>query len=256
MAAPRWNLLVGPDGETVDSLEGFRLHRCVDLPGWGCLVVVYSSIRESVIAVTSPTSWWPVTPEGDVASWRFGNVDETTSELIRVGIDGSRTRAIWSPDTGLRHVADSGAGPAWDASLVSWQAPGGQLEGMLATPHGTGPWPLVLYLHPSPWFGISADDQGDAAYWTQRSVALFQPDYAGSGILGEEMMLEPLRGIGMPDRDLDADGVLAGLQMLVQTGRRPAPRVRLLLQRRRLPHKPDHHPSTSVRRRSIMGRSS
>lgn len=107
---------------------------------------------------------------------------------------------------------------AWDASLVSWQAPGGQLEGMLATPHGTGPWPLVVYLHPSPWFGISADDQGDAAYWTQRSVALFQPDYAGIGILGEEMMWEPLRGIGMPDRDLDADGVLAGVQMLIKTG--------------------------------------
>lgn len=89
---------------------------------------------------------------------------------------------------------------------------------MLATPRGIGPWPLVTYLHGGPWFGIDVAEQGDASYWTRRSVALFQPDYAGSGILGEEMMWEPLRGIGRPDRDLDADGVLAGVEMLVQTG--------------------------------------
>ncbi len=216
--APRWNLLVDPDGNTVSSLGGLRLRRCVDLPDWGCLVVVYRGIREGVIAVTSSTSWWPVTPDGDVASWRIGRVDGTSCELIRIDVDGSTTTATWSPDSGLHHIADPDAECAWEASLVSWDAPGGQLEGMLATPHGTGPWPLVVYLHPSPWFGISAGDQGDAAYWTRRSVALFQPDYAGSGILGEEMMWEPLRGIGMPERDLDADGVLAGVHTLIHTG--------------------------------------
>lgn len=218
--APRWSLLLAPSGEVVDSLARYRLRRCVELPGWGCLVVVYRGIRAGVIAVTDPTHWWPITPEGDLASWRIGHVDGITCELIQVGIDGTTTTAIWSPDTGLRHATDSSAGaePAWDASLVSWDAPGGRLEGMLATPHGKGPWPLVVYLHPGPWFGISAGDQGDAAYWTQRSVALFQPDYAGSGILGEEMMWKPLRGVGMPEHDLDADGILAGVQMLNHTG--------------------------------------
>ena len=216
--APRWSLLVAPDGLVVEGLEDRRLHRCVDLSGWGCLVSVYSGIRMGVIAVTSPTTWWPVTPDDDAASWRFGDVEGTTCELIRVDVDGSHTTATWSPQTGLRYRAESSTSPDWHTRLVSWDAPGGELEGILAYPHGRGPWPLVVYLHPSPWFGISAGDQGDAAYWTQRSVALFQPDYAGSGILGEEMMWEPLRGIGMPDRDLDADGVLAGVQTLIDTG--------------------------------------
>lgn len=218
--APRWYLLVGPEGKTVSSLEGHRLRKCVELPGWGCLVMVYSGIRLGIIAVTGPASWWPITPEGDVASWRIGNIEGTTCELIRYGIDGSRTTASWSPETGLRPVAEPRGGNAqlWDASLTSWQAPGGRLEGTLATPHGAGPWPLVVYLHGGPWFGLDIGDQGDAAYWTQRSAALFQPEYAGSGILGEDMMWEPLRGIGMPDRDLDADGVLAGVETLVQAG--------------------------------------
>lgn len=219
--APRWNLLLDPDGNVVDGLAGLRLRRCVDFPGWGCLVVVYCGIRVGVIAVTSPTTWWPVTPEDDRASWRVGDVDGTSCELTRVGLDGTTTTATWSPDTGLCTLdadAEPGTSHAWNASLVSWEAPGGQLEGMLSIPPGTGPWPLVVYLHPSPWFGLSAGDQGDSAYWTRRSVALFQPDYAGSGILGEKMMWEPLRGIGMPDRDLDADGVLAGVQTLIQSG--------------------------------------
>lgn len=218
--APRWNLLVSPDGATVRSLEKYRLRKCVAVPGWGCLVMVYSGIRLGVIAVASPTSWWPITPEGDAASWRIGNVDGTTCELIRYDLDGTRTTAQWNPETGLRTVSNS-ASPkarAWDDRLVSWDAPGGQLEGMLATPRGTGPWPMVVYLHGGPWFGIDIADEGDAAYWTQRAAAFFRPDYSGSGILGEDPMWEPLRGLGMPDRDLDADGVLAGVRSLVDKG--------------------------------------
>lgn len=218
--APRWYLLVGPDGETVSSLERYRLRRCVELPGWGCLVMVYDGIRLGVIAVVSPTCWWPITPEGDTASWQIGTVEGTSCELIRHGIDGTITTARWSPETGLSSVggAEVSSADPWDASVVSWEGPGGRLEGMLAAPHGVGPWPLVVYLHGGPWFGLDIADHGDAGYWTQRSAALFRPEYAGSGILGEDMMWEPLRGIGMPDRDLDADGVLAGVDALVKSG--------------------------------------
>jgi hypothetical protein len=50
-------------------------------------------------------------------------------------------------------------------------------------------------------------------------------DHAGSGILGEEMMWEPLRSVGMPDRDLEADGVIEGAQHLVRAGVADADRL-------------------------------
>ena len=101
---------------------------------------------------------------------------------------------------------------------ISWRAPGGTLEGLLATPAGEGPFPLVVYLHGGPWFGLRVGDVGDTAFWTALGAAFLQSDYAGSGILGEAMMWEPLRADGMPDRDLDADGVLAGVAALVAAG--------------------------------------
>jgi dipeptidyl aminopeptidase/acylaminoacyl peptidase len=81
-----------------------------------------------------------------------------------------------------------------------------------------GPFPLVVYLHGSPWFGLEVGAQGDSAFWTSRGAALLQSGYAASGILGEDMMWEPLRSVGMPERDLDADGVIDGVEQLVRTG--------------------------------------
>lgn len=92
------------------------------------------------------------------------------------------------------------------------------MEGLLSVPDGEGPFPLVVFLHGSPWFGLRVGDTGDSAFWTSRGVAFLQSSYAGSGILGEAMMWEPLRGVGMPGRDLDADGVLAGVTHLVDSG--------------------------------------
>lgn len=116
--APRWYLLVTPDGKTVESLEPYRLRKCVDLPGWGCLVTVYTGMKLGVIAVTSSDAWWPITPPGDIASWRIGAVDGTTCELIRHGLDGTRTAATWSPETGLNYVPDPDPPRLpWNASL-------------------------------------------------------------------------------------------------------------------------------------------
>ncbi len=212
------------DGEVVESLRGERVRQVIDVPGWGCLVVLFRGLRVGVLAVTDGGDIFPITPEDDEASWSVDLGDRPgVLELTRTGLDGTRRKAGWEPGAPLRwdRPTESSAGePVHPSPIkrVSWETQGGRLEGLLATPDGAGPFPLVVYLHGSPWFGLEVGAQGDSAFWTSRGAALLQSSYAGSGILGEELMWEPLRSVGMPERDLDADGVLDGVEHLVRTG--------------------------------------
>ncbi|MET1007498.1 MAG: prolyl oligopeptidase family serine peptidase [Propionibacteriaceae bacterium] len=208
----------------VESLRHRRLGFLTDVPGYGCLVAVFRGLRVGLLAVTDDGVTLPVTPPDDEASWSVQPAGEMdVIALLRTGLDGSRRTASWTPTGGLTWPPvpeDPGAPAPQDLAIrrISWPAPGGTSEGLLATPDGEGPFPLVVYLHGGPWFGLRVGDVGDTAFWTALGAAFLQSDYAGSGILGEAMMWEPLRGVGMPDRDLDADGVLAGVSALVAAG--------------------------------------
>ncbi len=225
-----WWLVTDRNGEVVEPLRGHRVRQVFDVPGWGCLVVVFRGLRVGVLAVTDAGDIFPITPADDEASWRVDHGDLPGElRLIRTGLDGSLTTAGWEPGTTLRWdpPAESAGGTDRPSpiTLISWDTPGGRLEGLLATPDGPGPFPLVVYLHGSPWFGLEVGAQGDSAFWTSRGAAFLQAGYAGSGILGEELMWEPLRSVGMPERDLDADGVLEGVAQLVRTGLADADRL-------------------------------
>jgi dipeptidyl aminopeptidase/acylaminoacyl peptidase len=222
--APPWFLAADRTGSVIESLRHCRFGALTDVPGYGCLVAVFRGLRVGLLAVTDEGATFPVTPTDDEASWSVQTGGETDGlTLIRTALDGSRSTASWTPTGGLTWppLAEATVDPApQDLAIrrISWPAPGGTLEGLIATPNGEGPFPLVVYLHGGPWFGLRVGDVGDTAFWTGRGAAYLQSDYAGSGILGEAMMWEPLRAVGMPDRDLDADGVLAGVAALVAAG--------------------------------------
>lgn len=224
---PVWWLVTDRSGAVIEGLRGFRVRTVVDVPDWGCLLVMLRGLRAGVLGVTDQGDILLVTPEDDEASWSVEpTVTGDSFRLTRVGVDGQQTTARWTAGGGLRwHRPAPLAEDSRSIRRVSWSAPGGTLEGLLSTPRGDGPFPLVVFLHDGPWFGLSIGDVGDSAFWASRGVALLQADYAGSGILGEEMMWEPLRAIGMPDRDLEADGVLAGVAHLVESGVADADRL-------------------------------
>lgn len=211
-------------GSVAELLRPERLGALTDVPGYGCLVAVFRGLRVGLLAVTDDGAILPVTPPDDEASWSVQPRDGTGDfALTRIALDGSQCLASWTPTGGLTWSTPAEASAdslPLDLPIrrISWPAPGGTLEGLLATPDGEGPFPLVVYLHGGPWFGLRVGDVGDTAFWTGRGAALLQSDFAGSGILGEATMWEPLQGVGMPDRDLDADGVLAGVEALVATG--------------------------------------
>lgn len=228
---PFWYLITDRSGAVVESLRSLRVGRVADVRGWGCLVTIYRGLRVGVLALSDGGDVLPVTPEDDEASWQVESTGVPDRySLIRTALDGSQTVASWTVGTGLRweppaEPPDERRPTPLPIERVSWPAPGGTLEGLLATPAGNGPFPLVVFLHGGPWFGLQAGDVGDSAFWISRGAALLQTDYAGSGILGEEMMWEPLRSVGMPDRDLEADGVIEGAQHLVRAGVADADRL-------------------------------
>lgn len=220
-AVPMWHLVTDRDGAVVESLRRHRVGDVIDVPEWGCLVTICRGLRVGVVAVTDAGAIFPVTPEDDEASWAVGPARSGDRfALTRVGLDGSRRTAAWTIGGELDTDPPNAPADAMPTRIrrVGWPTHGGTLEGLLATPAGGGPHPLVVYLHGGPWFGLRVGEVGDSAFWTKHGAALLQSDYAGSGILGEKMMWEPLRSVGMPERDLDADGVLDGVDQLVAAG--------------------------------------
>jgi len=70
---------------------------------------------------------------------------------------------------------------------------GAELEGVLATPPGYGPWPLVVDLHGGPVNGLRAGRQPDLERWCVHGFAAFAPDYRGRGIAGAGAMVAAAR---------------------------------------------------------------
>ncbi|GAA2756491.1 alpha/beta hydrolase family protein [Actinopolymorpha rutila] len=104
--------------------------------------------------------------------------------------------------------------------LVRWEVPAGSLEGLLVVPTGGDrrTWPLVVDLHGGPIGAFQAGDVGNLAGWCARGFAVFRPEFRASGILGPDPMWQAFRGVGLPDRDLEAEEVLAGVAVVAGTG--------------------------------------
>jgi dipeptidyl aminopeptidase/acylaminoacyl peptidase/cyclophilin family peptidyl-prolyl cis-trans isomerase len=103
--------------------------------------------------------------------------------------------------------------------VVSWTASDGvEVEGILWTPEGKGPWPLLTLIHGGP---ASADTAGFAFsageyphLLAALGVAVFQPNYRGSTNYGEEFAA---RSLG--DRNgRDALDIEEGIDAVVKAG--------------------------------------
>jgi dipeptidyl aminopeptidase/acylaminoacyl peptidase/cyclophilin family peptidyl-prolyl cis-trans isomerase len=103
--------------------------------------------------------------------------------------------------------------------VVSWKASDGvEIEGILWTPEGNGPWPLLTLIHGGP---ASADTAGFAFSAMEYphllaalGVAVFQPNYRGSTNYGEDFAA---RSVG--DRNArDARDIEEGIDAVVKAG--------------------------------------
>lgn len=146
------------------------------------------------------------------------------SELLAVWQDlGTRPEVVRCGPGGREPWADLNEPPEWwpqsRLRLVEWKSGDARIEGVVATPRGKGPWPLVVDLHGGPegmmldlrnCFAVQIDE------WVSRGFAAFAPDYRDGGIAGVDAQLRALRM--EPGYTQSHDDVIAGIDHLVNLG--------------------------------------
>ncbi|HEY7761948.1 MAG TPA: S9 family peptidase [Actinomycetota bacterium] len=132
--------------------------------------------------------------------------------IVAVDADGTE-RDVAAP----RHAGDDVVLAAVGTrSPMRWSAPDGlEIEGLLTTPPGEGPFPLVLSVHGGP---IGTSDDGFPgllhALLLSRGFAILQPNPRGSAGRGQDFAAAVVGDMG----GADVGDVLAGVDAAVEAG--------------------------------------
>lgn len=101
---------------------------------------------------------------------------------------------------------------------VSWEAPDGlEIQGLLATPGGEGPFPLVLFVHGGPvfaWQNRWAPTNGMTNFLVSRGYAVLHPNPRGSTGRGQTFAGAVFGDMG----GADSTDYLSGLDALIARG--------------------------------------
>ncbi len=110
--------------------------------------------------------------------------------------------------------------PSVPPRLVRWQSGPDELEGLLLTPPGPGPFPTVIDLHGGPdGMTLTASLSSYAVpldRWVDAGFAVFAPDYRASGILGFEA--KRADGRQQPGTRASHDDVISGIDQVIAEG--------------------------------------
>jgi len=173
------------------------------------------SAKELVASAQSWASWFnpagAFTSDGQVVVVRD---DYDTPQQI--AIVGTGTRKVLAS---LAHAGtDYTRSVAGSATDVSWSAPDGTaIEGVLCTPPGAGPFPLVLHVHGGP---IGAYQRGWAMHddavplLISRGYAVLLPNPRGSSGRGQEFAAAVVGDMG----GADTHDYLSGIDAMIERG--------------------------------------
>lgn len=149
---------------------------------------------------------------------------ELPQQLVLSGLDGHHRVLASTAHQGtdyLRSVAGS-------ARALVWNAPDGtEIEGILCTPAGDGPFPLVVNIHGGPVWGFR-NTWSMSAPWVSllvsRGYAVLNPNPRGSSGRGQDFA-----GLVVGDMGgADAHDLLAGIDALVARGLADPSRIGLI----------------------------
>lgn len=139
---------------------------------------------------------------------------DTYPEITEVGQDGSThvRRSLRHPGA---DVVDATGGRA---GAVTWSAPDGlEVDGILVTPQGPGPHPLVVVVHGGPIWAFTNTwgmFYGLAPLLVTRGFAVLHPNPRGSGGRGQAFARHVVGDMG----GADTQDYLSGLDALVERG--------------------------------------
>lgn len=165
--------------------------------------------EETTCGLLLPSAAW--TSTGTVVLVEEGYA--LAPRLVTVDASGSRV---------LTDVANDGTAFALsvtgDLRTVHWSAPDGlTIDGLLVTPAGPGPHPLVVSIHGGPvWAARSVWPQTHATlpWLVAEGYAVLSPNIRGSSGRGQDFARKVLGDMG----GADAQDVIAGVDALVEQG--------------------------------------
>lgn len=140
--------------------------------------------------------------------------------------------ATGQPDLMLASVAHAGttylSSVAGQAQPISWTAPDGlEIEGIVCTPPGEGPHPLVVNIHGGPVWAFR-ETWGMTYSWVpllvSRGYAVLNPNPRGSGGRGQEFARRVVGDMG----GADTYDILSGVDALVDRGIADPTRIGLI----------------------------
>lgn len=167
---------------------------------------------------------------------------------------------VHTTEQGSRQWAALDEPPDWSPSVLlrgtRWRSGQEALEGRIATPKGSGPFPTIIDVHGGP------DDMPQEASlssyavpltdWVDAGFAVFAPDYRESGILG--LAAKRAASRMEPGQRASHNDVIAGTDHLIETGIADPNRLFLfgfsMVRPRRRPH---HRPRPPDPRRCLLG---
>ncbi|HEX6845056.1 MAG TPA: S9 family peptidase [Actinomycetota bacterium] len=130
-----------------------------------------------------------------------------------VAIEDGKETAIAAPTHAGHEVVRAAIARS---EAVSWSAPDGlEIQGLVRTPAGDGPFPLLVSVHGGPVWAYQDSWAGPfTAMLLERGYAIFLPNPRGSGGRGRAFADMVVRDMG----GADSHDILSGIDHLVATG--------------------------------------
>ena len=213
----------GTDVTSVQWIDGTRLgytgQRHLDsvagIVDAGDVLPETISAKELVASAQSWASWFypagAFTPDGRVVVIRDDYDLPQEIAIVGAGADQVLASLAQAGTDYLRSVAGS-------AENVSWHAPDGTpIEGVLCTPAGAGPFPLVLHVHGGP---VGAYQRSWAMrdyavpLLVSRGYAVLHPNPRGSSGRGQQFAAAVVGDMG----GADTDDYLSGIDAMIERG--------------------------------------
>lgn len=157
----------------------------------------------------------------DDASWRWALRDPAAS-IFPFAVDaGGEVAALRRPVEGSPTLVSVRDGATHDvvaldqstpsARVHRWNGPTGPLEGLMVTPPGPGPWPLVVDVHGGPNHELVAGFEHELQRWRRAGFAALAPEYAAAGIGGSRRRSAAWMNSGPPHTDPNVEDVASAI---------------------------------------------
>ena len=183
-------------------------------------VTAFGGIRRGIVVIDprdGMTRWWSQPAASSYRLLALGP-DAGDARAVRSDCDGASWLVRAGPDGDDQVLEPLRPPDETQVTVVTWTHGQITLEGLLARPAGTGPHPLLVFLHGGPVGALACGEHPEVSPWVSSGFAVFLPDFRGSGIAGPDHMVAAFRRAGLPADDPEAGDVLTGVDMLVARG--------------------------------------